>query len=113
MKKVPILQVHARPTPPVIRVVLLHTEAVDKDLCPDTVSHIQTSAALIIYHRFIFFILIKEILTNEHFHFFQGFSQSKLKVSYECPPSKGSSINHVDLFGHFCPPPILWTIFKK
>ena len=34
-KKVPILQVggpaHARPTPPVIRVVLLHTEAVDKD----------------------------------------------------------------------------------
>ena len=40
-KKVPILQVGgpapARPTPPVIRVVLLHTKAVDKDLCPDTV----------------------------------------------------------------------------
>ena len=24
------------PTPPVIRVVLLHTETLDKDLCPDT-----------------------------------------------------------------------------
>ena len=40
-KKVPILQVgwpaSAPPTTPVIRVVLLHTEAVDYDLCPDTV----------------------------------------------------------------------------
>ena len=36
-KKVPILQVGGPPTPPVIRVVLLHTKAVDKDLCPDTV----------------------------------------------------------------------------
>ena len=40
-KKVPILQVGgpapARTTPPVMRVVLLLTEAVDKDLCPDTV----------------------------------------------------------------------------
>ena len=40
-KKVPILQVGgpapARPTLPVIRVVLLHTEAMDKDLCPHTV----------------------------------------------------------------------------
>ena len=27
----------ACPIPPVIRVVLLHTEAVDKDLCPETV----------------------------------------------------------------------------
>ena len=41
-KKVPILQVGgpapARPTLPVIRVVLLHTEAMDKDLCPHTVN---------------------------------------------------------------------------
>ena len=41
LKKVPVLQVGvpapAPPTPPVIRLVLLHTVAVDKDLCPDTV----------------------------------------------------------------------------
>ena len=40
-KKVLILQVgvptHAPPMPPVIRVVLLHTETADKDLCSDTV----------------------------------------------------------------------------
>ena len=40
-KKFPILQVGgpspAPPTPPVIGIVLLHTEAADKDLCPDTV----------------------------------------------------------------------------
>ena len=41
LKKVPILQdLHpapAPPTPPVIKVVLLHTEAADQDLCPGTV----------------------------------------------------------------------------
>ena len=40
-KNVPFLEVGgsapAPPTPPVIRIVLLHTEAADKDLCPGTV----------------------------------------------------------------------------
>ena len=40
MKKRPILQVGgpapAPPTPPVIRVVFLHTEPAVQDLCPDT-----------------------------------------------------------------------------
>ena len=45
-KKVPILQeggpAPSPPTPPIIRVVLLHTEAAVLDLCPDTV-HITTA----------------------------------------------------------------------
>ena len=45
-KKFPILKVGgpAPATPPVIRVVLLHAEAADKELCPDTVYYIFVRA---------------------------------------------------------------------
>ena len=46
LKKVPILQVGgpapAPPTLPVIRVVLLHTEAAVQDLCPGTVEDVES-----------------------------------------------------------------------
>ena len=44
LKKVPILKIGepapSRPTPPVTRVILLQSEAVEKDLCPGTVCSI-------------------------------------------------------------------------